>query len=229
MKKKVLIIIAIIVAIVIGVVAYFVVSDINQEEKLRTEISEIDTLIEDLNNDAIKQKLDTIVTKGDYAIVEKAYKQYLKDICNNAEKIASILEDDNITKLLTAENYKIDGPEFKITKQYITETMQILEECKNKYYDLLTEETAMSYINDKGLDSYYTDFYKQEFLTELEQERNDTTIQNSIDDLISMLQNAKKIIDFLIQNKGAWEIDGETIVFDSDSLIDEYGKLTDQL
>ena len=101
MKKKVLIIIAIIVAIVIGVVAYFVVSDINQEEKLRTEISEIDTLIEDLNNDAIKQKLDTIVTKGDYAIGEKAYKQYLKDICNNAEKIASILEDDNITKLLT--------------------------------------------------------------------------------------------------------------------------------
>ena len=87
----------------------------------------------------------------------------------------------------------------------------------------------MSYINDKGLDSYYTDFYKQEFLTELEQERNDTTIQNSIDDLISMLQNAEKIIDFLIKNKGAWEIDGETIVFDSDSLIDEYGKLTDQL
>ena len=47
MKKKVLIIIAIIVAIVIGVVAYFVVSDINQEEKLRTEISEIDTSIKD--------------------------------------------------------------------------------------------------------------------------------------------------------------------------------------
>lgn len=44
-----------------------------------------------------------------------------------------------------------------------------------------------------------------------------------------MLQNAEKIIDFLIKNKCAWEIDGETIVFDSDSLIDEYGKLTDQL
>ena len=56
-----------------------------------------------------------------------------------------------ITTLLTVENYESDGKDFTESKEYITNTRETLEECKAKYTEFLTEEKAMSYINDKGI------------------------------------------------------------------------------
>lgn len=49
--------------------------------------------------------------------------------------------------------------------------MKDLEEYKNKYYEYLTEEKAMSYLNTKDLDSYYVDFYKNEIVGYIETEK----------------------------------------------------------
>ena len=81
MKKKVLIIIVILAIIILGLIAYFVVSDFMQEDKLKAELNELSQLsnAENIDIDKINQKLDTIVTKDDYAIVERAFKDYLSD------------------------------------------------------------------------------------------------------------------------------------------------------
>ena len=44
MKKKILIIVGIIILIVIGVIAYFVITDLQQEDKLTAELQEISHL-----------------------------------------------------------------------------------------------------------------------------------------------------------------------------------------
>ena len=189
MKKKILIANLVIIVIAFLVVGYFVISDMMQEDKLKTELAEINELsnAETIDMDAINERLNRIVTTGDYAIVEDAFKTYLRENFDNSLQIAEILNDEKITTLLTAENYKEDGKDFTESKNYITTTREKLEDCKTKYTEFLTEEKAMSYINDKGLDSYYTDLYKQEFVGDIESTQNDNTVESSIDEIISIL------------------------------------------
>ena len=72
MKKKVLIFIGIITLIIIGLLSYFVISDLMVENKLKNEIYEINEMsnADTIDTDAIYKRLNKIVTKNDYAKVE---------------------------------------------------------------------------------------------------------------------------------------------------------------
>ena len=101
---------------------------------------------------------------------------------------------------------------------------------KNKYYELLTEDGAMKYIKEQNLDSYYDDLYKNEIKVYINQEeRDDKTVEESINDVISVLSTSEKIINFLSENKGKWEIEEDSIVFETQKLSDEYDKLTSEI
>ena len=227
MKKKALIILGIIILIVVGLLAYVVIDDMQQESKLKEELVAINDLAsaETIDMDKINENLDRTVTKGDYAVLEKAYKQYLRDSFDNSLEIASLLNDERIVTILTAENYIEDGPEFTETKAYIAETKQSLEDCKNKYYEFFTDEKAMSYVNDKNLDIYYIDFYKNEIAFDLEEAGKDKTVETAINDIIAILDGSEKVIDFLITNSNNWQIVDSNIVFNSDELSQQYDEL----
>ena len=231
MKKKILITILVIIVIAIVGVGYFVFTDMKQEDKLKTELAELDELVnaENIDVDAINDRLDRIVTKGEYAVVEEAFKSYLRDNFENSIQITNILNDEKLTDLLTVENYQSDGKDFVESKNYITTTRATLEDCKAKYTEALTEDKAMSYINDKGLDSYYTDLYKEEFVGDMENAKSDDEVENSIDDIISILNTSEEVLNLLSQNQDSWEIDGENIVFNSDSLSNQYDELVNSL
>lgn len=231
MKKKFLIAILVIIVIAFLVVGYFVISDMMQEDKLKTELAEINELsnVETIDMDAINERLNRIVTTGDYAIVEDAFKTYLRENFDNSLQIAEILNDEKITTLLTAENYKEDGKDFTESKNYITTTREKLEDCKTKYTEFLTEEKAMSYINDKGLDSYYTDLYKQEFVGDIESTQNDNIVESSIDEIISILNTSEKVLNLLSENQDSWEMNGENIVFSNENISNEYDELINSL
>ena len=231
MKKKVLIVLLIIIVIALVGVGYFVFTDMQQEEKLKTELSELNDLVnaENINMDAVNEKLDRRITTGDYEKVEDAYKSYLRDNFDNSIQIANILNDEKIITLLTVENYESDGKDFTESKEYITNTKTTLEECKNKYTEFLTEEKAMSYINNKGLDSYYTDLYKDEFIGDMSSATQDTTVQTSIDEIITILNTSEEVLNLLSENQNSWEIDGENISFNNESLSNEYDELVNSL
>ena len=227
MKKKILIVLLIIIVIALIGVGYFVFTDMKQEEKLKTELSELKDLVnsEDIDIEAVNDRLDRRLTTGDYKKVEDAYKSYLRDSFDNIIQITNILEDGKMTTLLAVENYKKDGKDFTESKEYIAKTRTELEECKNKYIQSLTEEKAMSYINDKGLDSYFKDLYKDEYIGNMSTNTQDTTIQDSIDEVIKMLNTSEEILNLLSKNQNAWEIDGENISFNSESLSSQYNEL----
>ena len=231
MKKKVLIVLLIIIVIALVGVGYFVFTDMQQEEKLKTELSELNDLVnaENIDMDAVNEKLERRITTGDYEKVEDAYKSYLKDNFDNSIQITNILNDEKITTLLTVENYESDGKDFTESKEYITNTRTTLEDCKNKYTEFLTEEKAMSYINDKGLDSYYTDLYKNEFIGDMSLASKDTTVQDSIDEVITILNTSEEVLNLLSENQDSWEIDGENISFNNESLSNEYDELINSL
>ena len=231
MRKKVLITILIIIVLAIALIGYYFVSDMIQEDKLRTELSEINNLAnaETIDIDAINERLDRIVTTGDYAVVEDAFKSFLRESFDNSIQIANILNDEKITTLLTAENYKEDGKDFTESKNYITTTRATLEDCKDKYSEFLTEEKAMSYINNKNLDSYYINLYKEEFVGDMGETEDDGIVENSIDEIISILNTSEEVLNLLSDNQNEWEIDGENIVFSNDNLANEYDNLIAKL
>ncbi len=231
MKKQIWIPLLVVIVIVIGVIGYFVISDLGQEEKLMTELDELNTLVnsENIDMNQIEERLNRVVTKGDYATVEKAFKQYLSDSFDNAIRISEILNDEKITQSLTAENYKEDGPDFVATKEYLTNTKQELNERKTNYEGFFTEEKAMSYINDKGLDSYYTDLYRNELVGDIESEDVADEVGTAIDEIIAILDKTEQIINFLSEHKDDWQIEDDNIVFTTENLSEQYNTLISEL
>lgn len=231
MKKKILIIVGIIILIVIGVIAYFVITDLQQEDKLTAELQEISNLVnsQDVDIDQINERLDRTVTRGDYAVVEQSFKQYLKDNFDVSMKIADILNDEKLTTILTADNYKQDGKDFIETKNYISTTREQLETYKTEYKDFFTEDKVMSYINDKNLDSYYTDLYKQELVGDIESDNETEVVESAINDVIGILDIYEEVINFLVDNQNSWNVQDDTIEFTSESLQNQYNSLIDKL
>ena len=230
MKKKIIIAVVVIVVAIIGVLGYMVISDMRQEDKLKTELSEINDLAnaETIDMDEINKRLDRTVTTGDYAKVEEAFKSYLRDNFDNSIEIADLINDERITILLTADNYKTDGKDFTESKNYISTTKQKLEECKEKYSEYMTKEKAMSYIEDKGLDSYYVDLYEQEYVGDMDSAK-DTTVEDSIDEIISLLDTSEKVLNLLSNNQDTWNVEGDNIVFSNDSIRNQYDELINSI
>ena len=122
-----------------------------------------------------------------------------------------------------------DGKEFLETKSYILSTREQLRNCKDKYIEFFTEDKIMSYINDKGLDSYYIDLYKDEFVGDIENDDSDQIVEGAIDELILLLDRTELVINFLSSNQDDWQIENDHIVFSSDSLSNEYDSLLEQV
>lgn len=230
MKKKIFIFIGVICLLFIGLIGYYVVSDLNQESKLEDEIVLIDNLV---NTDAIDKidleklysYLDRTITKGDYAKVERAFKNYLKDNFDNVLKIVDLLNDDRIVEVLTVDNYINDGKEFIETKKYLNTYATELKECKNNYLNYFTEEKAMSYLDTNNLDSYYIDLYKDKYIGDLETALEDKTVEESINALLDTTSIMQQIIDLLSNNPNSWYIDTEYINFTDNNLSNEYDRL----
>lgn len=235
MKKSVKIAIIAVVSIVVIILivgSYFFINDVTQKGKLLGEIAQIEELTNSGNFDMteLDKKTSIIVTNGKYATVEKAVKNYASDLFNTAFKIRAVLEDDNMTKLLAAENYEKDGPEFVETKKYLAETKKKLEEGKKEILAYLEESKLNSYIEAETTDEYYINLYK-ELITEdiemSEQERNE--IEESMNAVESILNIEEEIIDFLIANKGKWKVQGGQVLFYSNALVETYNGLLSKL
>ena len=230
-KKIIFIVIGIIILVLLGIFGYMVVDEMNQTNKLIVEVDEISQMFNQtsMDYDAIEQKLTTNVSKGDYLVVEKAVKQYLSDGLTSMKELQEIVDDDRITTLLTIQNYSEDGPDFVNTKEYIQNTRTTLETLKNQFISYTTQEKMDEYISDKGLDEYYIELYNELMGGDKIMQSDIEELESSLDSIINMLNNTEIVIDFLIENKDSWQVQGENIMFFSNELVNEYNELTSNI
>lgn len=227
MKKRFIIIFAVIIAVVliVGVIAIGIglYHDFKQEAELIAECKEISNLTnaDNLNTEKINGMLTRRISSGEYLKIEDALKEYLTARFQNVTRITEVLNDEKLENILTIDNYKNDGPDFVATKEYIENTKQELQNLKTGYEELFKEETIMSYINNKNVDSYYVDFYKQELIGNPE-DYKDNIVEHEIDGIISILDGSNSVIDFLIANKNNWKIEGENILFANEDLSNKF-------
>ena len=232
MKKAIIgVIIAIVLVAIVGI-GVLVVNDFKQEDILRQEMLEFENLtrVENIDLDQIDQRIRELKTTGDYGVLEKAMKDYLADVVNATVSIADVLNDERIINALTPENYVEDGPDFVQTKQFLEEAKGKIEQYKTEVLTLLTNEGAMSYIENKNLDQYYIDLYKEIALSEdTAIEENSAEIETSLDEVARILDIETQVINLLSENKSGWEVQGENIVFNSEELQNQYDELVSQI
>lgn len=239
MKNKKKIILGVVLGIIllfILLISYIVIQDLKIEYALKNELNELTTLVNEKdsleNIDKIKNKLTNYISKNEYLIVEKAYKDYLLDVLEDTEIVYQITNDEKMINILTIQNIQNDGKDFTNTNNYLTTTKQTLNTTIPHLISLFEIDTINSYIEDKELDSYYIEFFKTVSYNENTKDEFKETkenLQESLDTFNDLLDVYQEVINFLITNKDHYEIKDNLIYFDNQNLTDTYNQLTAKL
>lgn len=222
MEKKKIIILEVFVILLAVLFGYFSFFDKLQETKLENEIKKVYSMINNSDTDKIEKRLNKTVTFGDYAKVERAFKDYTKDVLDIVNAVNEANNDEQYLNILTVDNYSEDGPDFVNTLDYIDKQRNNVQNIYDEYNEIFSEEKAMSYINEKKLDDDFVALYLENYDktygdSELYNDLYDTT-----SDILNTLSLEQIIIEFLVNNQNAWDIAGGQIVFSNDEVSQQY-------
>ena len=182
--------------------------------------------LENNDTDNINTRLNTITTSGDYVLVKKAAKNYLKDKEKLFKEMYEILDNsDNIENLLMIDNIKTDSKEFVNTISLINNTGSKLTKLRDEYQSLTSKEKIESYLSKKlREDDYYNDYYLNELMADM---MNNQKNLDAINEYLATVSKLKDIFSFLRENKDNWNLENDKIMFNSETLYNYYeGLLT---
>lgn len=209
----------VIAAIFFGSVIFY---SVNQELKIENNLSEIDYLVNyDMFDPRIDDLLNNYVSSGDYLVVEKATKEYLKDILYYARRIDELNDNEEFIMVLSMENFYSDMPEFNDSLRIISDVSLEITDIQENFVNLLQENVVLSYLND-NIFSYYKDYYKELIFDADSIEDDVLTIESNLDFVLSVLDLYEEFYTFLSDNKDDWIVDGEYIYFSNTDLEEEY-------
>ena len=209
----------VIAAIFFGVIIFY---SVNQELKIENNLSEIDYLVNyDMFDPRIDDLLNNYVSSGDYLVVEKATKEYLKDILYYARRIDELNDNEEFIMVLSMENFYSDMPEFNDSLRIISDVSLEITDIQDNFVNLLQEDVVLSYLDD-NIFSYYKDYYKELIFDADSIEDDALTIESNLDFVLSVLDLYEEFYTFLSDNKDDWIVDGEYIYFSNTDLEEEY-------
>ena len=231
-KSLIITVVVIIIFAILGAYSYKEYSDKEEKEKLVKEINELNGLVskQNMDMDKVNEILDRTVTNKSYSDVERASKDYLKNSVNLLNDLMGVMSNEDIVKILTVENYKKDGPKFTNSKNLIDDTKKSLGEQKDKFLACLDEKEIDKYADEKGFNEEKKKLFKELMIgknSSIEKDRKQ--FEEAIDMVLDLLNKQEEIIDFLIENKGQWEISGSQITFRDSKLVTKYNNLLTKL
>lgn len=209
----------VIAAIFFGSVIFY---SVNQELKIENDLSEIDYLVNyDMFDPRIDDLLNNYVSSGNYLVVEKATKEYLKDILYYARRIDELNDNEEFIMVLSMENFYSDMPEFNDSLRIIADVSLEITDIQENFVNLLQEDVVLSYLDD-NIFSYYKDYYKELIFDADSIEDDALTVESNLDFVLSVLDLYEEFYTFLSDSKDDWIVDGEYIYFSNTDLEEEY-------
>ena len=209
----------VIAAIFFGCVIFY---SVNQELKIENNLSEIDYLVNyDMFDPRIDDLLNNYVSSGNYLVVEKATKEYLKDIIYYARRIDELNDNEEFIMVLSMENFYSDMPEFNDSLRIIADVSLEITDIQENFVNLLQEDVVLSYLDD-NIFSYYKDYYKDLIFDADSIEDDALTVESNLDFVLSVLDLYEEFYTFLSDSKDDWIVDGEYIYFSNTDLEEEY-------
>lgn len=233
MNKKNIAFIIISLLIIIGVIiAIEIAIDFNKEAKIRNEVKEIiNIMTNDIENTEKANEILTrrIITKGKYKTVEDNLKKYYTDLYNNYSNLLFLENDDNFSNYLSITNLKEDRPDFIKSKNNLQNSKAQIDEYYNSFVSLLTkDENKEVYIMNKKITSYYKDFYFT-LTNELNTKEFLDNIKENYEIAKSKITIYNEAFDYLIVNKGNWELKNNSLIFKTIENNEEYLKIIAKL
>ena len=193
-----------------------------QRNKLVAEAKALDAVIrvDEVDQEKLNEILNRKMTKGGYAVVEDAYKRFSNDLHVVYTEILTKLSDEKIKQMLTIDTYKNDGPEFSNSIVYVEQMKKDLTELNTKYYNLLTDESVLSYIPE-GFDENYVSYYIK-FTRKYVGENDSRSVEKSINKIIELLDKQIDILNFLKANKKQWQVTDKGLSFSNEELTNAF-------
>ena len=218
----VLIFIIIIIA-VFGIMGFMVMNRVN------TITAEAEKLVElDIQSGEIDT---TIYSSGRYAIVESAMKNYVGNYVNNIRTLIGINSDQTLSSMLSLSNIENDGPEFTTSKLYLESKRRQITDLQTSLVNAGKEENIITFFETKGQNFFFNWIYKNQMLNNITVDffYSEDEINSACSIVNTMLDNKEAVLDFLKENSEHWNIENESITFETDELLQEYQELVSKL
>lgn len=185
------------------------------------------------NLDILNDKVDTkIYTSGDYAIVEKTMKDYISDYGKVSQQVIALVDDDTLKNLLTVERIEQDGKEFNETLTYLNQKKTDIETVMNQMIAMTSDQEIMNAIKKTNVSVSYQNLYRKMMLDSdiagaLKQEQND--LIDTREKTIAFTDDYIKIFEFLKANDSSYMVSNGQILFQNESLYQQYQTLVNNL
>ena len=209
------------------ITGFFVIRDATMVNIIEKETDKLASL--DLATDRFNIK---VKTKGKYGKVEDNMKSYLDDIALSLQKTLLIVKNPELTKILSFENYKNDGPDF-------TKSLSFLEKSSNEFntnidsiLNRLEDKSIKSYGKKNIDDVYYRKLFNQFMLrNDMKEKYNKTSLllKESKSNVNHIFEISYQTLTFLVTHKEEWQLENNEIQFKTDELMNQYNSLIGSL
>ncbi len=209
------------------ITGFFVIRDATMVNVIENETDKLASL--DLATDRFNIK---VKTKGKYGKVEDNMKSYLDDIALSLQKTLLIVKNPELTKILSFENYKNDGPDF-------TKSLSFLEKSSNEFNTNI--DSILKRLEDKSIKSYGKknideDYYRKLFnqfmlRDDMKEKYNKTSLllKESKSNVNHIFEISYQTLTFLVTHKEEWQLENNEIQFKTDELVNQYNSLIGSL
>ena len=225
------ILLIILIILIIAIVGFnFAFSEFNNKQTniLTEETNKI------LQSDITKENIDfNIKTERNYAVVEKAIKEYISELKNIYKEISEIDENINPNNIFSAQN--MQDKELKAIDEIITDYNDKIQETTDELEDLLKEDKIKENITKREISQrkeYYINLYNTIMFSDVmkTQYRNlESEIETEKSKLTDKLKQIEKTNEFLKKNSDSWTIKNDKIQFTNLIRMTEYYNLLNKL
>lgn len=230
-NKKMTIAIIILIILIIAIVGFnFAFSEFNNKQTniLTEETNKI------LQSDITKENIDfNIKTERNYAVVEKAIKEYISELKNIYKEISEIDENINPNNIFSAQN--MHDKELKAIDEIIADYNDKIQETTDELEDLLKEDKIKENITKREISQrkeYYINLYNTIMFSDVmkTQYRNlESEIKTEKSKLTDKVKQIEKTNEFLKKNSDSWTIKNDKIQFTNLIRMTEYYNLLNKL
>lgn len=222
-RKKFLLVFGFIVLNMFMLVSFLVIRDATMENELKNEMEYLSKL--DITKDRYNKKT---VTRGKYAVVEKSIKKYLDDYHLELQEVLKLINDKELTTILSYDNYSTDGPEFTKSLEYLNVSKETFNKKVDDLINKFGDEEIKNNIYKSTKEEYYVNLYDNLMLSSNMRSNYNSTIEllkSTKSRMNNVYDTSIEVLNFLVLYKDDWVVEDGKIKFKTQDLYNYYNEL----
>ena len=222
-RKKFLLVFGFIVLNMFMLVSFLVIRDATMENELKNEMEYLSKL--DITKDRYNKKT---VTRGKYAVVEKSIKKYLDDYHLELQEVLKLINDKELTTILSYDNYSTDGPEFTKSLEYLKTSKETFNKKVDDLINKFGDEEIKNNIYKSTKEEYYVNLYDKLMLSSNMRSNYNSTIEllkSTKSRMNNVYDTSIEVLNCLVLYKDDWVVEDGEIKFKTQDLYNYYNEL----